>query len=44
MNQQNVSQDDFDFDAVFEVDDYMYFYSQVLTDEITPDRMGLHNN
>jgi SAM-dependent methyltransferase len=29
------SQDDFDFNAVFEVDDYLYFYSEVLTDQRT---------
>ncbi len=27
--------DEFDFDAVFDVDDYLYFYSEALTDERT---------
>lgn len=35
MSQPAVSQLAFDFEAVFEVDDYMYFYSEMLTDEVT---------
>ncbi len=35
MNQSSPSQPAFDFAAVFEVDDYMYFYSDMLTDEVS---------
>jgi SAM-dependent methyltransferase len=31
----NSKTDEFDFDAVFEVDDYLYFYGEMLTDERT---------
>jgi SAM-dependent methyltransferase len=31
---QDVASLEFDFDAVFEVDDYLYFYGDVLTDEL----------
>lgn len=35
MSEEQVTQTFFDFDAVFEVDDYLYFYSDALTDERT---------
>lgn len=35
MTQEQDTQPSFDFDAVFEVDDYLYFYSDALTDERT---------
>jgi SAM-dependent methyltransferase len=31
----NIGNPDFDFEAVFEVDDYLYFYQETLTDERT---------
>lgn len=35
MNEEIASADAFDLEAVFEVDDYLYFYSDALTDERT---------
>ncbi|MFZ2095844.1 MAG: class I SAM-dependent methyltransferase [Anaerolineales bacterium] len=35
MNKDHNQQHDFNFDAVFEVDDYLYFYSEVLADQRT---------
>jgi SAM-dependent methyltransferase len=34
MTQENRARPSFDFDAVFEVDDYLYFYSEMLTDDL----------
>ncbi len=35
IQKDNTPQDEFDFGAVFEVNDYLYFYSEALTDERT---------
>ncbi len=35
MSQEKDARPEFDFDEVFEVDDYLYFYSDMLTDERT---------
>ncbi len=35
MRTDNPSLEEFDFEAVFDVDDYMYFYGELLTDERT---------
>jgi len=38
---ENVPKVDFDFEAVFDVDDYLYFYSESLTDERTEAEVGV---
>ena len=35
-----IQKDDFDFNAVFDVDDYLYFYGEQLTDERTEAEVG----
>ena len=35
MGEENASQIEFDFEAVFDVDDYLYFYGEILTDELS---------
>ena len=35
MDEENALQIEFDFEAVFDVDDYLYFYGEILTDELS---------
>jgi SAM-dependent methyltransferase len=35
MNEKQSQQPEFDFEAVFEVDDYLYYYRDMLTDDLT---------
>lgn len=40
MNEDDISQPEFDFEAVFDVDDYLLYYGEILTDELSDRQVG----